>query len=69
MKLIKITVASITLLVVLLFSFIIGTVIGFETAMNTLSQCEEVKCDEIGVQTATHCEVCETQLRILQLRR
>jgi Na+/citrate or Na+/malate symporter len=38
--------------------FIVGTVVGFNTAMQSLSSCQPHDCTSLGVN-ATSCEVCK----------
>jgi hypothetical protein len=50
-------------------AFVLGTVVGFNTAMNSLSSCEQRPCTTLGVN-ASSCEVCkESQgYKILRVR-
>lgn len=52
-------------MVLLLGTFILGTAVGFRTAMSSVSSCEPVDCADIGVE-AGYCEVCKSDgLRVL----
>ena len=56
-------------LILLIVAFLTGTVVGFNTAMKSLSGCEQRPCVELGIN-ASLCEICpETQgYQILKVR-
>lgn len=45
------------LFIVGLLAFFLGTIVGFNTAFDSLSNCVEVRCEKIGVD-AEKCELC-----------
>lgn len=57
----------IIVVLLMLASFTAGTLIGFDTAIKSLSSCKQVECGEFSLD-AEFCEVCEVQSTILQFR-
>jgi len=50
-------------------AFLIGTIVGFNTAIHSFSGCEETPCEQLGVN-ASACEVCPERsgYKILRVR-
>lgn len=48
---------AVVLCIVAVLAFLVGTVVGFNTALDSLSGCVQVDCEDIGV-VAEQCEVC-----------
>jgi hypothetical protein len=57
---------TVGILLVLLGTFLMGTAVGFNMALKSLSGCEPIACKELGIEAAS-CEVCEGEwFRVLE---
>lgn len=63
----KTAVLLIIMSLLMVAAFAAGTLLGFDTAMKSLSSCKQVECGDYSLD-AEYCEVCETQSMILQFR-
>jgi len=57
------------ILVLVIVSFLVGTVVGFNTAIDSFSGCTETPCSTLGVN-ASVCEICPERsgYKILRVR-
>lgn len=54
-------------LLFILAAFMLGTVVGFNTAITHISNCQEVECTDLGIDADT-CEICSAERTVILKR-
>ena len=70
MSTLKAMLISLGLIVIFFTGFLVGTMAGFHVAVKEISECEEVECELLGIESAQVCEICpERGLKIIKSQR
>ena len=46
------------LILIIMISMLFGTTIGYDRALKSLTGCEEVSCESLGLDGMVSCEIC-----------